>query len=255
MGDMEGETARALTREEIAELISATVQAARTLKEVGFDGVELHGAHGYLLAEFTSPLTNLRQDEYGGSFEKRLALPLQLIEGIRQTVKGNFVIGYRLSGSEHVEGGLGLEDSVKVAARLEKAGIDYLHLSSGCYQALKWTFPDHEGAMIPEAQSFTAVLSIPVICPNIHDPRTAEKSIDEGLIDMASLSRALIADPHWPNKAQDERFEDINRCVFCYTCVKSIMVEGTGVRCSRNPEVGWERFIPEYFPEPQRRQK
>ncbi len=255
MGDMEGETARALTREEIAELISATVQAARTLKEVGFDGVELHGAHGYLLAEFTSPLTNLRQDEYGGSFEKRLALPLQLIEGIRQTVKGNFVIGYRLSGSEHVEGGLGLEDSVKVAARLEKAGIDYLHLSSGCYQALKWTFPDHEGAMIPEAQAFTAVLSIPVICPNIHDPRTAEKSIDEGLIDMASLSRALIADPDWPNKAQDERFEDINRCVFCYTCVKSIMVEGTGVRCSRNPEVGWERFIPEYFPEPQRRQK
>jgi len=255
MGDMEGETARALTQEEIAELISATVQAARTLKEVGFDGVELHGAHGYLLAEFTSPLTNLRQDEYGGSFEKRLALPLQLIEGIRQTVKENFVIGYRLSGSEHVEGGLGLEDSVKVAASLEKAGIDYLHLSSGCYEALKYTFPDHEGAMIPEARAFTAVLSIPVICPNIHDPRTAEKSIDEGLIDMASLSRALIADPAWPNKAQDERFEDINRCVFCYTCVKSIMVAGTGVRCSRNPEVGWERFIPKYFPEPQHRQK
>jgi 2,4-dienoyl-CoA reductase-like NADH-dependent reductase (Old Yellow Enzyme family) len=253
--DKEGETARALTREEIAELIQVTVQAAKTLKEVGFDGVELHGAHGYLLAEFTSPRTNLREDEYGGSFEKRLTLPLRLIEGIRQTVKGNFVIGYRLSGSEHVEGGLGLEESVKIAASLEKAGIDYLHLSSGCYEALKYTFPEQAGAMIPEAQAFTSALGIPVICPNIHDPRTAEKSIDEGLFDMASLSRSLIADPDWPNKAQDARFDDINHCVFCYTCVRSIMVEGTGVRCSRNPDVGWERFIPRYFPEPQRRQK
>jgi 2,4-dienoyl-CoA reductase-like NADH-dependent reductase (Old Yellow Enzyme family) len=233
MGHVEGETARALTKDEIVELVSAAVEAARILKEVGFDGVELHGAHGYLLAEFTSPLSNLRQDEYGGSFEKRLALPLHLIEGIRRTVKGNFVIGYRLSANEHVKGGLGLEDSVRAAARLEKAGIDYVHLSSGCYQALKWTFPDHEGAMIPEAQAFKAALNIPVICPNIHDPLTAEKSIAEGLIDMASLSRALIADPDWPTKAREGRYEEINRCVFCYTCVKSIMEKGTGVRCSR----------------------
>ena len=254
MGDVQGQTARALTKEEIVELVHATVDAARILKEVGFDGVEIHGAHGYLLAEFTSPLYNLRQDEYGGSFEKRLALPLDLIEGIRRTVKGNFVIGYRISASEHVQGGLGLEGSVKAAVRLVNAGIDYVHLSSGCYQALQWTFPDHEGAMIPEARAFKAALNIPVICPNIHDPLTAEKSIDEDLIDMASLSRALIADPDWPAKAREGKYEQINRCVFCYTCIKSIMEKGTGVRCSRNPEVGWERFIPKYFPQPKLRQ-
>lgn len=176
-----------------------------------------------------------------------------MIEGIRRTVKENFVIGYRISASEHVTGGLGLEDSVKTAAKLEKAGIDYVHLSSGCYGALQWIFPDHEGAMIPAAQAFKAALNIPVICPNIHDPITAEKSIAEGLVDMASLSRALIADPDWPAKAREGRYDEINRCVFCYTCVKSMMETGTGVRCSRNPDVGWERFIPKYFPQPQRR--
>ena len=253
MGDVQGETPRALTEEEIAELIDATAEAARVLKGVGFDGVELHGAHGYLLAEFTSPLFNRREDQYGGSFERRLTLPLQMVEAIRRVVKDNFTIGYRISGSEHVAGGLSLKESVRAAKRLEKAGIDYLHLSSGCYQALNWTFPDHEGAMLPEAQAFKAALDVAVICPNIHDPLTAEKSLAEGLIDMASLSRALIADPNWPAKAREGRSEEINRCIFCYTCARSIMIDGTGVRCSRNPEVGWERFIPRYFPEPWRR--
>ncbi len=253
LGDVQGETARALTQEEIAELIDAAVGAARILKEVGFDGVELHGAHGYLLAEFVSPLFNKRHDKYGGSFENRLTLSLRLIEGIRQAVGEEFVLGYRMSGSEHVEGGLGLEESVQVAKRLEKEGIDYLHLSSGCYRAFKLSFPEQEGALLPEAQSFKAALSIPVICPNIHDPRTAEKALEEGAIDMASLSRALLADPEWPRKAKEGRFEEINCCVFCYTCVKSILVDGTGVRCSKNPELGWERFLPKYFPEPRRR--
>ena len=255
ISDIQGGTARALSLEEIDELIEAAVQAARILKEAGFDGVELHGAHGYLLAEFVSPLFNNRRDEYGGSFENRLNLPLRLIRGIRRAVGDKFVVGYRLSGNEHVEGGLNLEESVEVAARLEKEGLDYIHLSSGCYQALEWIFPDREGALLPETQAFKAALGIPVICPNIHDPNTAEKALEEGAFDMASLSRALIADPEWPIKAQEGRFDEINRCIFCYTCVKAVVFEGNPVRCSRNPEVGWERYLPKYFPEPMSRRK
>jgi len=255
VGDRQGETARPLDQEEIQELIDITVAAAGLLREVGFDGVELHGAHGYLLAEFVSPLFNKRSDDYGGSFERRLTLPLKLIEGIRREAGERFVIGYRNSGSEHVEGGLGLEDSVKVSESLEKAGIDYVHLSSGCYQALEWTFPDHEGALLEEALAFKKALQIPVICPNTHDPRTAEKALNEGMIDVASLCRALLADPDWPLKAKEGRFDEITRCVFCYTCVKCIMVDGTGVRCSQNPDLGWERFIPKYFPAPQRKKQ
>jgi 2,4-dienoyl-CoA reductase-like NADH-dependent reductase (Old Yellow Enzyme family) len=255
IGEVQGETARSLTQDEIKELIDAAVSAARILKEVGFDGVEIHGAHGYLLAEFTSPLFNKRRDPYGGSFENRLTLPLQLIDGIRQATGQKFVIGYRISGSEHVGGGLELDESVQVCQRLENAGIDYLHLSSGCYQAIKWTFPDHEGVMLPEARAVKVAVNIPVICPNIHDPETAEKSIDEGLIDMASLSRALLADPDWPLKVHAGKVEEINRCDFCGTCLRSIIVDRTGVRCSRNPRLGWERFFPEYFPELPARRK
>ncbi len=109
--------------------------------------------------------------------------------------------------------------------------------------------------MLPEAEAFKAALDIPVICPNIHDPRTAESALQEGKIDIASLSRALLADPEWPLKTQQGRIDEINRCVFCYTCIKSILVDRTGVRCSKNPELGWERFLPKYFPEPGRQGK
>ena len=102
-----------------------------------------------------------------------------------------------------------------------------------------------------EAQPLKATLRIPVICPNIHEPRTAEKAIEEHVIDMASLCRALLVDPDSPLKAKEGRFEDIDRCVFCYTCLKSVR-SGIGVRCSQNPELGWERFIPKYFPTPTR---
>ena len=255
IGNVKGEKARALTVQEIEELIEGVVKAAKIIKEAGFHGVELHGAHGYLLAEFVSPLYNKREDEYGGSFEKRLTFPLRLIEEIRKEVGDRFIIGYRMSGDEHVEGGLNLDESVKVAISLEKAGIDFVHLSSGCYEALKWLFPDQEGVMLPESKTFKSALNIPVICPNIHDPRTAERALDEGLADMISLSRALIADPEWPQKVQEGRFDDITSCVFCYTCVKAILVENIPVRCSQNPEVGWERYLPKYFPDPSSREK
>ncbi|MBU2547937.1 MAG: NADH:flavin oxidoreductase [Proteobacteria bacterium] len=247
-GPVQGETARPMTVDEIDELVAATVEAARAMKMAGFDGVELHGAHGYLLAEFVSPYFNQRRDEYGGSFENRLRLPLRLIEEVRQAVGDRFIIGYRQSGDEHIEGGLDLAMSVQVAGRLAEAGIDYFHLSSGCYPRLNWTFPDEEGTLLPEARAFTRAIDVPVICPNVHDPKTAEQAVVEKTTDVVSLSRSLLVDPDWPNKAREGRFDEIRRCRFCCTCVKSMNRYGTGVRCTQNPELGWERFIPRYYP-------
>ncbi|MBU2548336.1 MAG: NADH:flavin oxidoreductase [Proteobacteria bacterium] len=250
LGDISGDTARALTPDEIESLIQKYASAAGLVKEAGFDGVEIHGAHGYLIGEFVSPLFNQRQDEYGGSFEKRLTLPLRLIEAVREAGGPRFIVGYRLSGDEHVPGGLDLEGSIRVASRLVEAGLDYIHLSSGCYQAINWVFPDREGVMLPEARAFKAALDVPVICPNIHNPRTAEQALADDDADMISLSRALIADPEWPAKAAGGRAEEINRCVFCYNCVRGVIFDRVPVRCTRNPEVGWERFNPKYWPRP-----
>jgi len=242
-----GATPRELTIEEVLELERDFLSAARRIKRAGFDGIEIHGAHGYLLADFISPLVNKREDIYGGSFERRLTLPLNLIRKTREKVGQNFVLGFRISGDEHVKGGLTLQDNLNLLSTLAEAGLDYIHLSSGRQEAFNYLFPEQEGTILPEAEKIKEVVGIPVICPNIHDPVLAEKVVQENRVDMVSLSRGLLADPEWPNKVQEGRVKEIRRCVFCYTCLKSLW-NGIGTRCSVNPEVGRERFIAKYQP-------
>ncbi len=190
-----GEVPRELSIQEIRELEESFVESADRIKRVGFDGIEIHGAHGYLLSSFPSPRTNQRQDEYGGSLENRLRLPLNLIEKTRQALGKNFLLGYRISGDEHVQGGLTLSDTVEIVKILADRGLDFIHLSSGTYEALKYLIPDKEGVILPEAIAIKEAVRIPVICPNIHDPQKARKAIEDGQIDMVSLSRPLLADP------------------------------------------------------------
>jgi 2,4-dienoyl-CoA reductase-like NADH-dependent reductase (Old Yellow Enzyme family) len=244
---MTGATPRELTTEEVMELERDFVSAAMRIKKAGFDGIEIHGAHGYLLADFISPLVNKREDIYGGSFEKRLTLPLNLIQKTREKAGANFVLGFRISGDEHVEGGLKIQDNLELIPKLAKTGLDYIHLSSGRQEAFKYLFPEQEGIILPEAEAIKAVVDIPVICPNIHDPLLAERVVHEDRVDMVSLSRSLLADPEWPKKAQEGRVEEIRRCVFCYNCLKSLW-DGLGTRCAVNPEVGYERFIAKHQP-------
>jgi 2,4-dienoyl-CoA reductase-like NADH-dependent reductase (Old Yellow Enzyme family) len=244
---MTGVTPRELTTEEVLELEQDFLSAAMRIKRAGFDGIEIHGAHGYLLADFISPLVNKRKDIYGGSFEKRLTLPLNLIRRAREKAGPNFLLGFRISGDEHVEGGLTLQDNLELTPTLANAGLDYIHLSSGRQEAFKYLFPEQEGTILPEAEAIKEVVDIPVICPNIHDPILAEKIVQENRIDMVSMSRGLLADPEWPNKAQKGRVSEIQRCVFCYNCLKSLW-DGLGTRCSVNPEVGRERFIAKHQP-------
>lgn len=242
-----GQIPRALTTEEIVELEDLFVASAQRVKKAGFEGIEIHGPHGYLLAEFLSPLSNQRQDAYGGSFERRLTLPLNLIRKTREAVGKDFVIGYRISGDEHVEGGLSIKDAVRIASELEKAGLDYIHLSSGRYEAFNYFIPDREGVMIEESKAIKKAVKIPVLCPNIHTPQLAERVINEGMADMVILGRALMADPQWPNKVKEGELDKIQHCIFDGTCLHHIF-NGFGARCAVNSDLGRERFIPEYYP-------
>lgn len=240
-------TPRALAAAEIENLVDLFVAGARIARNAGFDALEIHGAHGYLLAQFLSPLSNQRDDAYGGSFERRLKLSIDLIRKTRQALGPDFALGFRISGDEHTPGGLTLADTVEIVPRLVSEGLDFVHLSSGWNGALRWMFPDREGVILQEAAEVKKASKVPVICPNFHDPQTAEAAIAEGKTDMVSLSRALIADPNWAAKAKGGRADEITKCVFCYRCLMTFSA-GTGARCSVNPEVGWERFQPEYRP-------
>jgi 2,4-dienoyl-CoA reductase-like NADH-dependent reductase (Old Yellow Enzyme family) len=242
-----GGTPRPLTTEEVEGLEKDFVRAALLAKKAGFDGVEAHGAHGYLLAEFLSPLNNQREDAYGGSFEKRLTFSLNLIRKTRAKTGAEFVLGYRISGDEHTPGGLTLEDTQQIVPKLVQAGLDYILLSSGRYEAFAWTFPPEEGVMLPESKGVKEAAKVPVICPNIHKPSTGEQGLNGGMADMIALSRALIADPDWANKTQEGKVEEITECIKCNQCVRQVS-QRLAVRCAVNPRVGFERFIPEYFP-------
>lgn len=242
---------KALSIAEIDELVNLFVSSAMRIKTAGFDGIEIHGAHGYLLASFLSPHANQRTDEYGGSFNKRLALALKLVRKSREALGDKFIIGFRISGDEHIPGGLSLGDTRKIAPVLENEGVDYIHLSSGTLESKTHMCPVEEGIILPEAEAVKKAVRIPVICPNFHSPELAEDAVKEGKVDVVSLSRGLLADPQWPNKVKEGRVDDIQKCLLCNSCLRSLF-EGFHTRCVVNPNVGRERFIPEYFPPPRK---
>jgi 2,4-dienoyl-CoA reductase-like NADH-dependent reductase (Old Yellow Enzyme family) len=240
-----GEVPKELTKDEIKILEEDFVRGVERAKRVGFKGIEIHAPHGYLLGEFLSPYNNKRVDEYGGDFERRLTFAVNLIRGAREVGGDDFIIGLRMSGDEHIEGGYTLQDAINMAKRFEAEGINYLHISSGRTEALNMFFPEKEGVMLPEARAIKKHLSIPVICPNIHSPELAEEAVERGDTDLVSLSRALIVDPFWVEKVCNGKKPE--KCIFCYTCVKNVFY-GFLVKCSVNKEVGNERFIRNYSP-------
>lgn len=240
---------RALTIEEIEDLEDLFIGSALRIRRAGFDGIEIHGAHGYLLASFLSPHANRRDDAYGGSFDKRLTLALNLVRKSREALGEKFTIGFRISGEEHIPGGLPLADARRIASILEEEGVDYIHLSSGTLESKTHMCPTEEGIILPEAQAVKEAVQIPVICPNFHSPELAANAVGEGKVDVVSLSRGLLADPQWPNKVEEDRVDDIQKCLLCNSCLRYLF-EGFQARCVVNPNVGRERFMPEYFPPP-----
>lgn len=230
---------------EIEGLIEAFAKAAKRAQEAGFDGIEIHGANIYLITQFLSPLTNHRDDSYGKTFEGRLQFPLTLIKRIREEVGQSFPVIFRMVGHQYSENGLGLEDAQKIAQRMEKAGVNILHVIAGGPGAPYWHCPPmaiERGCHIPLAEAIKKSVKIPIIAVGrINDPILAETILREGKADLVAMGRALIADPYFPFKAQSGKTGEIRKCIACNYCRKRVVQLNRTIRCAINAEAGKER--------------
>jgi NADPH2 dehydrogenase len=196
-----GSTPRELTPQEIASIVKAFQNAARRVKEAGFDGVEIHSAHGYLLNQFFSPLTNKRKDEYGGDVHNRIRLHLQVIAAVREVVGDDYPILLRLGASDYTEGGTIIEDSKIAAQEFEKAGVNILDISGG-FSGYIAPGNNSQGYFSPLTEVIKQVVSIPVILTGgIIDSQVAEQLLAEGKADLIGVGRAVLKDSKWAKKA------------------------------------------------------
>lgn len=236
---------REMTREEIHSEIEEYGNSCRLAVVAGFDGLEIHAPHGYLEHQFLSPRSNKRTDEYGGSLENRMRFLLECYDSARAAIGDAIPIGVRLSGDEHMPDGIHHDELKIVVETLGERGIDYVHLSNGSYEALKHFFPEKDGTMLEPAEGFKSMLpeGVPVICCSIHDPAKSAAAIRAGRIDMVSLGRQMLADPDYANKVRAG--EKYDKCARCNECLLRT-ARGLTVRCSTNPNLGRERFMPEY---------
>lgn len=187
---------RSLATGEIDEIVEGFGHAAGRAVRAGFQFVEIHGAHGYLLNQFYSPLTNQRTDEYGGSRENRLRFPLRIVRRVREEVGPDFPVFYRLGGDDRTPGGLTVEDAVYAAPHLVEAGVDVLDLSGGmCGGRPEGLAP---GYFVYLAEAVRPVVAVPLIVTGgIREPRLADSIIRSGVADLVGIGRALLADPDW----------------------------------------------------------
>ena len=233
---------RELTVTEIAGLIKAYTDAAQRVKAIGADGVEIHMAHGYLICAFLSLFSNKRTDEYGGNIQGRAKFAVEVLKSVRKQVGDDFPISCRLSGDEYVEGGLEVEQTRQIAKILESEGADVLHISAANAASVYMNHPPYylkEGIFVHLAQAVKSVVNIPVIAVGrIRNPKMANQIIQDGKADLISMGRALIADPHLPNKAREGRLEEIIPCISCNKCIQTLRKDF--VRCSVNPAAGNE---------------
>jgi 2,4-dienoyl-CoA reductase-like NADH-dependent reductase (Old Yellow Enzyme family)/thioredoxin reductase len=243
-----GKSVRAMTVEEIYELVEKFAEGAWRVQQAGFDCVELHGAHGYLIAQFLSPYVNKRHDRFGGSFLGRMRFVLEIIARIQRKCGRDFPIGVRYSGVEWVPGGRELDETVRVAQLLEERGAAFVDISAGIFEA-PGTVMDPmyypQGWNTYAAEEVKRHVKIPVITSHtLRDPDYCERILAEGKADMVGMSRQLIADPYWANKAFVRQPQEIRKCISCLVgCWQESLMIKRHMRCTINPAVGDERFI------------
>ena len=240
-----GELPREMTLEDIKRVQDKFVAAAVRCKKAGYDGVELHGAHGYLIAQFFSKYYNHRTDAYGGSLENRCRFIDEIIAAIRAKL-GRYPISVRICGDEMTPepGFLTLEDGLEIGRHLEAQGIDCINISNGS----SWNgnancepFSYTPGWKKHVAKAFKAALHIPVIATNtIKDPDFAESLLEEGVCDFVALGRSQFADPNFINKAKAGHPEQIRKCISCMYCRERLLGNAMPVECSMNPRLGRE---------------
>jgi 2,4-dienoyl-CoA reductase-like NADH-dependent reductase (Old Yellow Enzyme family)/thioredoxin reductase len=249
-----GPVPHVLSRAEIGHVIEEFVSAAERARKAGFDFVELHGAHGYLICEFLSPYSNKRDDEYGGDPARRMRFALEIVRGIRARCGPAFPIQFRLSGSEYVEGGLTVEDSAAIAQELVRAGADSISVSGGNWQTLHYIMAPMfmpRGLLADDAAHIKQRVSVPVIAVGrIHTPEIAEQILQAGKADLVAVGRGLIADPDWVLKIEQKRADDICPCISCNTCVDFVS-RAMEAKCTVNASLGREydfRIVPTAHP-------
>ncbi|MBI5969215.1 MAG: FAD-dependent oxidoreductase [Deltaproteobacteria bacterium] len=234
---------RALTIPEIEGIVQQYGIYARKAREAGFDAVEVHGSHGYLIAEFLSPYANNRTDPYGGSLENRTRFALEVVREVRRNVGKDFPIFFRIPGEEHVPEGLTPEETPLIAKMVEEAGADAIDVSAGNYRTAEWIVPPMtlpQGCNVLAAAAIKEQVRIPVVVAGrINTPELAEQVLQGGKADIIAMARGLVADPDFPRKAQEGKLEEIRRCIACNVCIDRLFQE-MDIVCTVNPEVGRE---------------
>lgn len=196
------EPPRALRREEIQHLVHDYAEAAKRARAAGFDAVEIHGAHGYLLSQFVSPLTNRRTDDYGGSLENRLRFPCEVIRAVREAVGQTTLVLYRFGADDLMPGGITADDAERIAPILAEAGVDILDVSGGLGGSGRDRFTE-QGYFVLLAARVKRAAKIPTIgVGNVREPEYADRVIRDGLVDLIAVGRAQLADPDWVAKAR-----------------------------------------------------
>lgn len=219
--------------------------AAARAKAAGFDGIELHGGHGYLLSSFMSPKTNSRTDEYGGPLENRARLLLRVIAAVRAAVGADFPVWVKLDTAEHgKEGGIELAHAIEAAKLVEAAGVDAITATSyhnamiGKLHSAS-NIPHEPETNIPAAAAIKAAVRLPVIASGRVEPEAANAQIAAGQYDFMAMGRKLLADPALPSKLGGNAPESVRPCIYCYTCVSTAYVRAP-LRCAVNPDTGFE---------------
>ncbi len=239
----DGLPVRALSQEQVADIVRAYADAAVLAKRAGFQMCMVHAGHGWLINQFLSPYFNKRTDEYGGTFEGRIRFAKEVLTAIREAVGPGFAIELRMSGSELFDGGYDVEEGCRIAQALEEH-IDLLHVSAGSYQfGFSITHPsmfrDH-GVNVPLAARIKQCVSVPVVTiGGLSDPDQMEEIIASGQADAVAMARGLLADPEIPNKVMANRSRDVVKCLRCFVCMAERPITQTR-RCAVNPRIGRE---------------
>ncbi|WP_145152559.1 NAD(P)/FAD-dependent oxidoreductase [Paenibacillus xylanexedens] len=234
-----------LTVEEIQTIMEQFADSAARLKRAGFDGIEIHAHAGYLIDQFMSPIWNKREDEYGGTTEKRMRFAIEIVQAIRQAVGPDMPILFRMALDHRFEGGRTVEDSLEMLQILERAGVDAVDIDAGSYERIDYIFPPAylgDACMDYICEPARQVVNIPILNSGSHTPESAVRLIESGNSDFVMFGRALIADAELPNKLRDNVREDIRPCIRCNEeCIGRIIERNTKISCAVNIQAANEK--------------
>jgi 2-enoate reductase len=238
---------RALTTDEVDMLVESFIKAAGRAMKAGYDGVEVHGAHSYLIGSMMSPALNKRTDKYGGSFDARMKFPRDIITGIQKQYPG-FMVGFKFSANEAIAGGVDIPLGIEIAKHIAALGIDYLHVATTASTIEVFSkLPSVPPLYIPRNTLVPLAAGVKKACPNtvimatgsITVPEEAEDFIASGKCDMVALGRTILADPDWANKAKSGNSKKITPCIRCNVCYHQLWL-GEPLKCSVNPYLNHE---------------